>query len=470
VRSSQPRLTGWSEPTGWAAAVSLAGVLGASWWWLLFLPLGDSHDGRINGRLGIHVRSFLELGPFDSGFGSSLGPLADGAYAHHPPALNGIQIFVGWVMGAGEWQLHLIGWLAGMATVLLIVAIMRIVGIGWPAALTATVLTAATPMFWIYARLGLGMAPGLVLVLLASRSRVTQKEAASWPLRIATFVAVLTSWPNGLLAVVVALWMARRHRRVALEMAGAGVVAAVAVGIWILQGTDVGELAGHVEARISAPVGLAGFVDQYRFFYTSLFPSWYLWLLLPALAAGFASRATRPVVAMLFGVGLAWTLALPEAAYVHDYWTYPLLGPVTIGLGALIGWATGGVRWRQILLPAALVLLGGLSFISLQTGPYPEAYFTAPAEAGRLLRSTEPAPGQQIGYVAGPISLPRWMSYYWDVDVVQLDEASLSRARPEDLVLVRLDLLPDWVEVVEPADVIAQSGRYVLVTAATLRS
>lgn len=458
-----------SEAAGWLAATGLAGVLGASWWWILFLPFGDSHDGRINGRFGIHVRNFLELGPIESGFGSALVPLADGAYAHHPPLLNGIQIAVGALLGTGEWQLHLVGWLAGMATVLLVVAVLRGLEIGWAPALVAVGLTAATPMFWIYARLGLGMAPGLALVWLVLRHRSVGTERASWPLRIATAFAVATSWPNGLLAAVLALWMFRRHRRAALDMAASGMVAAVLVAGWILQGTDVTELAGHVEARVSPPVGLDGFLAQYRFFYTTLFPTWYLWLMIPALVAGLAARATRPVVAILLGVAVAWTIALPEAAYVHDYWTYPALGPVMIGLAVLIEFAGGWAWWRQAVVSGALAVLAAVSFVGLVGGPYPEAYFRSPAEAGRLLRSSEPAPGQEVGFVAGPIALPRWMAYYWDVDVVTLDEATIAGVRPTDLVLVRLDAPPDWAGPIDPATVVAGSGRYALVRAGDLQ-
>ncbi len=456
------------DRAGWLGAIAIAVTLAASWWWILFLPLGDSHDGRINGRFGIHVRNFLGLGAVESGFGSSLAPLAEGSYAHHPPLINAIHMIFGWVLGQGEWQLHLVGWLAGIATVLLIVGVMRLVGISWPASLLAVALTAATPMFWIYARLGLGMAPGLLLVVMVLRNQQSQADRASTGLKVAVVIAVASSWPNALLAAVVAMWRLRHQRRVAIEMAIVGVLAGLAVFAWILQATTVAELAGHTRARLSAPADLAGYVSQYRFFYGTLFPNWYLWLMIPALIAGVADRRSRPVVLILTGVVAAWTVALPEAAFVHDYWTYPLLGPVMIGIGGLVHLAATGPRWRQLAIPFALVVLAAVSFVDLQRGPYPDAYFTEPSEAGRLLSEVDPAAGQQIGYVAGPIALPRWMAYYWELDVQELTDAMLGTVDPSYLVLIRIDRPPDWAPDPDVSEAIATAGRYALFKVGTL--
>lgn len=454
---------------GWGGAAVMAATLAASWWWILFLPLGDSHDGRINGRFAIHVRNFFELGPFDSGLGSSLTPLAEGAYAHHPPLINALHVLIGGLLGRGEWQLHLIGWLGGIATVLLLVGILRQVGVGWPAALAAMALTAATPMFWIYARLGFGMAPGLFLVAVVLRERTRDGEKASPLLLVAVVVAVAASWPTALLAALLTGWMFWSRRRVAADMAVAGVITGLVVIAWILQATDLTELRDHTAARLAAPVGLRGYLDQYRFFYTTLFPAWYLWLMVPALVAGFVDHRVRPVVIALTAVGLLWTAALPEAAYVHDYWTYPLLGPVTMGAAVLIDWAASGARWRQVAVPGAMVLLGAVSFVALQRGPFPDAYFVAPSEAGRLLQEVGPVPGQQVGYVAGPIALPRWMTYYWDVDAVELTEDTLEQVDPDHLVLIRTDLPPAWAVAYDRDGVVATAGRYALVEADALQ-
>ncbi len=456
------------DRAGWLGAVGIAVTLAASWWWLLFLPLGDSHDGRINGRFGIHVANFLDLGAAESGFGSSLAPLAEGSYAHHPPLINAIQVTFGWVFGQGEWQLHLVGWLAGIATVLLIVGVMRLMGMAWPACLVAVALTAATPMFWIYARLGLGMAPGLFLVLAVLRFRRDPASNAGPMVLAAVVIAVGSSWPNALLAAVLALWQFRTQRRAALQMALAGTLTGLAVFAWILQATTVAELAGHTQARLTAPADLAGYVTQYKFFYTTLFPSWYLWLMVPALFAGVADRRTRPVVLILTSIVVAWTVALPEAAFVHDFWTYPLLGPVIIGIAVLVHWASFGPWWRQIAMPSVLMVLAVVTFVQLQRGPLPDAYFVQPSEAGRLLSDIGPAPGQQIAYVAGPIALPRWMTYYWGLDVQNLTAATLDSVDPSYLVLIRTDRPPTWAPTPDVNEAVGTSGRYALFEVGTL--
>jgi hypothetical protein len=235
---------------------------------------------------------------------------------------------------------------------------------------------------------------------------------------------------------------------------------------WAMAVTTPGELFSHTTQRLQSPVGFREFLDQYRFFYSHLFPAWFLWLMPIALTAGFLSRRTRLVVGLLVGVSLAWAIGLPEAAFVHDYWTYPLLAPVVLGLVAGLQWAGSDKRW-SVLVGGVVLATTIVGSYSLQTGSVRQAYFYEPSRAGELLRATEPAAGQSIGWVAGAIEIPRWHSYYWDLPTFKVDYATLGAVPDTDLVLIRLDRLPPWLLRLPALE--AQAGRYGLVEAATLR-
>ena len=108
------------------------------------------------------------------------------------------------------------------------------------------------------------------------------------------------------------------------------------------------------------------------------------------------------------------------------------------------------------------MVLAIVSFVQFQRGPLPDAYFVQPSEAGRLLSEIDPAPGQQIGYVAGPIALPRWMTYYWDLDVQELTASTVDSVDPSYLVLIRTDRPPTWAPTPDLNEAVGTSGRYAL--------
>ena len=213
--------------------------------------------------------------------------------------------------------------------------------------------------------------------------------------------------------------------------------------------------------------------ENYRWFYGSLFPWWFRWLIAPALAAALADRRTRrPAAAFLAALGI-WTLAAPSAALIHDYWTYPLLVPVFLGWTAALGRAAERLAGRRaaVLAGAAFLVLASV-FGFARLPDYRDAYFRAPSEAGALLRDAGgPASGQLTAWVAeGVDPVPRWVSYYWDLPVSEASAAAVEAGSvgAGDLVLVRLDRLPRWMHPIpEP---FAQRGRYALVTGAALRA
>ena len=229
---------GIPAPAGGGALIRAAGgaavgaVLAVGWWELLFLPLGASHDGRINGRFGLHVRNFLEHGWAGSDWLASLAPYSDVPYAHHPPLLNVLQAMAGGVFGLGEWQLHLAGYLAGLATVAGMLWLTRELGLGAGASVLALALTVSTPMYWIYARLGLGMSIMTALAALWVRWERTGKGRGL--LAAASGAAAFSSWMGAVLAVLAAgAGMRGAERRKAAVRAGAaGLAGAAAALAW----------------------------------------------------------------------------------------------------------------------------------------------------------------------------------------------------------------------------------------------
>ncbi|MDD9989949.1 MAG: hypothetical protein OXQ31_27020, partial [Spirochaetaceae bacterium] len=296
-----------------------------------------------------------------------------------------------------------------------------------------------------------------------------------------------SSWTGALLVAVLAGWgfLHLGSRRIARLVAGTGAVMVLLTLVWAFTVGDAAELAAHAADRRQWPPWGA-LVENYRWFYGTLYPGWFRWLILPALAAAVVDRRTRMASgAIMIALGV-WTLATPDAAFIHDYWTYPLLVPVLLGLAVILdrlvvccfadrplGTGRPGIgsriAWKRAraLGVAGLVLLAVLGFRGL--APYRQAYFDAPSDAGGLIRSVGPAPGQEVAWVAkGVDPLAIWVSYYWDLPVaeVPLGGDGIGSASGTDLVLVPVDRIP--VPLKEGVQPVAEQGRYALFSAASL--
>ncbi len=453
-------------PVRVAGGAAVAALLAGSWWELLFLPLGASHDGRINARFGLHVRNFLEHGLANSDYLASMEPFATTPYTHHPPLLNVLHAVVGSTLGQGEWQLHTIGYLAGLGTVGGLFWLARELDLGPWSSVAAVAFVASTPMFWIYGRLGLGIS--IVLPLLALWQRYHRLGRGYRALLIASGLAAFSSWVGAALAVLLSgMSMREGGRRKAGAAVGAvGVSTALAVLVWVAWAGDVTEVAQHTLSRLRWP-SLSALSDNYLWFYRTLFPWWFRWLILPAIAMALIDRRTRPAAGSITAALTVWTLITPDAAYIHDFWTYPLLLPVFLGLAVIADHMERRLEGRRIAVGAgvALVLLVAVGFARLP--PYRDAYFRAPSDAGALVRETGPPPWQRTAWLAeGVDPIPYWVSYYWNLPTTEVTVADLGVMGEHDLVMVRLDRLPSWVGSVP--DPVASRGRYGLVRVAAL--
>ena len=456
-----------NTPVRVAGGAVIAAALAAGWWDLLFLPLGANHDGRINGRFGLHVRNFIESGLQGSDYLASMAPFSAGPYTHHPPLMNVLHAAVGSVLGQGEWQLHAIGYLAGLGTVAGLLWLARELDLGAGVSVVVMALVATTPMFWLYARLGLGVS--IMVVLLALWYRYRRVGGRHGALLTAAGLTAFSSWMGAALVLLVSGLDMRdsRYRRMALRVGIVGLGAVVSALVWVVAAGEVAELVDHTGVRLRWP-GWTDLVENYRWFYGTLFPWWFRWLIVPAVVVALADRRTRAAAgAILVSLGM-WTLVAPGAAYVHDYWTYPLLVPVFLGLTVMLDRVTGYFEGNRMAIGGvvALVLLAAAGLPRLR--PYRDAYFRAPSDAGALVREVGPAPGQTTAWVAeGVDPVPRWVSYYWDLPVTEVTPDRVGSVGDTELVLVRLDQAPSWLGA-DPVPV-AQTGRYALVTGSALR-
>ena len=248
-------------------------------------------------------------------------------------------------------------------------------------------------------------------------------------------------------------------------MTGAAIVVVLTL-TWAMLVSSPGELTAHTASRVRWPVGIGAFVDQYRWFYRTLFPSWFRWIIPIAVGVSLLSTRTRAVSGAMLAVLTVWTIGLPEAAFVHDYWTYPLLASVVLGWMVMLGWLADQ-EVSSTIVGAAVVILAVASFSLMQQRGYREAYFQAPAAAGELLRGVDPPPGQEVAWVIG-IELPRWVSYYWDLPVLEIGPPDLSTVPEDDLVLLRLDRMPTWID--RAPIPVATDGRYALIRVGSLSS
>ena len=147
-----------------------------------------------------------------------------GNYAHHPPLTNFAQIAVAGALGQDEWQIRL-GYLNGLATLVLIPVLLRTLRVGWSATLLATGALAVTPMFWMYGRVGGGFALIAGLAALVVYLRRTPAPSG-WMIVLGALVTAATVMLSWVAAATALFWVwlvwARRLDRVSIALAGGG--------------------------------------------------------------------------------------------------------------------------------------------------------------------------------------------------------------------------------------------------------
>ena len=465
---------------------ALVAFLAVSWWPAFGLPLGDSHEGRVLGQFSLHVANFWDLGVVGSSFGASWEPFSDVPYTHHPPLLTFLHLLVSAVAGQGLAQVKVISYAAGLCTIPALWWVGRRLGLRALPIAAAVAALVATPWWWVYGRLGLGFLPNLAMI-----GAVWAVAEAATPRRVrlaigGSFAAVAASWHGVFLAPLLWLWLWRRRGldRVTLAVGGAMAVGGLAVLAWVAQGAGFGEWSDHLGDRMGDNWSWADFAQRQWRFARELLPVWYLVAALPAVIAGLADARTRFVTGALAAMVVVFALVPADGAWIHDYWNFPVLLALFPGFAVLLDWIGGwAAHWLdrrlggrlagplRLRVAATTVVLAAVAAV-LTMGPAGrhDRYFADPADAGDLVAAVHPALEQSAAWYVPQVPWPTWIAHAWRLPPVALVDAEAIGTLPDDdLVVVRLDRLPAWLDQEVVHDVSAVDGRYAAIRGVDLR-
>lgn len=495
-----PRTGDLPDRLGWAAVLLLTLGLLLTWAPSMANGLGDNHEGRILARHALNVANAERDGLAASGWLSDWSPyVGDGgeqtSYAHHPPLLNlGYYATARLLPVERDTAMRLFAYLVGAAMLPIGAAVLRRLGTGWPATLIATVLVAVTPLFWVYGRLHGNVTLALAAVLVVARLR-EQRRIGHGELVLAVVVvsaSIVAGYLGMAIAALLGLWLlARRGIDTVTVTLGLAMVVAAAVSVgYVLTGTGAARVGEQVQLRTGGgEFSAAEFLERIRTWLTSLLPGWWRWLVVPAaVVAGLATRRTRGLTLLLWLVAVAYVVGLPNGAFIHDYWVFPVLLPLWIGAAAAVEacsrWlrermGPGGSLGRPSPAPpgppgrtgawtgVTLALVLALGAVSGLRSEIPSRYITGPEQAGTLVREIGPSPAQTTAWRGPGIPAPRWLSYYWQLPPGEIDPAALEELDGQDRVLVRLERLED--STTGTPEVVGRSGGYAVVTVDQLR-
>ncbi len=275
------------------------------------------------------------------------------------------------------------------------------------------------------------------------------------------------SWPSG-----------RRKTLLAAVAAGTALGGGI-TALWMLSAAGVEDLANQVTIRTSNDASSAGgptftfsefLARQWRFVTEEmLVPVWLRLLLLPCLLAGLIDRRTRMPTAITLSVAAALTFGVQQGAWVHRLWNFPWLAPVTIGFAALADWIRRLIprRWRPLPAALATVVIAGTLF-AVATGSTRQRYITDPADAGAVLEQVGSLSGSQLAWAVAPVTSPTWVSYYLNTRVIALKEDNLDDLHRSDVVVLKVDRVPDFFPEGALKDPIAIHNDFVVISASRL--
>jgi 4-amino-4-deoxy-L-arabinose transferase-like glycosyltransferase len=403
--------------------MGLVGVLIAAFvaagWWRFTAPFADNHDGSNGGVWVDSAREIVEHGPIASRLGSQL--FTGGTYAHHPP-------LIAWVTAVGDWagngaafadRLPVI--LGALATIGLLVLLLRDLDLQWIAIAAGVGVALGTPLFFVYGpmidTLPLSLPIGVALLALWRR-RTVHGSAPGWLLGLVAAACVLSSWEAALLVGVTCLasmLLGRRDTAVLRHLAPTFIGAAVglvALGAWLLWASgSLGPLLDQLRMRSGSGQTDVGLGD-------SLQQQWAIlgrvlgpvrWLLLPAAIVGLADRRTRLVMLVLVPTTVLYPLALREAA-VHDFWNLWFVAPFAIGVAAAVDWLARRARTT----PARAVLAAGVAVAVVATLAFTVTGDPSPSRQFRLgLGATNALDAAHIRGSRLYVLLPRGYNTNW---------------------------------------------------------
>ena len=173
---------------------------------------------------------------------------------------------------------------------------------------------------------------------------------------------------------------------------------------------------------------------------------------------------------------LVFALVPSNGAWVHDYWNFPILLTLFPGFAVMSEWIFSFIKEKirlektdsitlGVFLSLALVLMLVLQPVSLHKN-----YFEETSDAGKLVASIELSSGQKTAWHLPQVPWPTWVSNKWNVPTASLLNAEdLGTVPSEDIVLFRIDRIPDWLDGKIDFAIEDQKGRYATVTAHVMK-
>ena len=460
-------------------AVSIMALfLLVSWIPAFGMPLGDSHEGRVLGQFALHMKNFWSMGVIASSFGASWEPFSDIPYTHHPPVLTFLHVIVSSIIGEGLKQIKLISYVAGVLTIPALFSMGKNLGINSKAVTISILFLITTPWWWVYGRLGLGLLPNVLMIgtILAATEKPTKRKTVVASL--ATFFAVAASWHGVFLFPFLwfQTWRRRKFDQLTFSLMGASILGGLAILLWVSQGGGLSELGDHIGERVERDWTWNQFAERQWDFAQTLLPLWYTLLALPALVVGLVDSRTRFLTTSLISMVLVFALVPSNGAWIHDYWNFPILLTLFPGFAVMSEWIFSFIKEKISLEKTDSITLGGFLLLAsvlilvLQPVSLHENYFDETSDAGELVASIELSSGQKTAWHLPQVPWPTWVSNKWNVPTASLLNAEdLGTVPSEDIVLFRIDRIPDWLDGKIEFAIEGQKGRYATVTAHVMK-
>jgi len=460
-------------------AVSIMALfLLVSWIPAFGMPLGDSHEGRVLGQFALHMKNFWSMGVVASSFGASWEPFSDIPYTHHPPVLTFLHVIVSSIIGEGLKQIKLISYVAGVLTIPALFSMGKNLGINSKAVTISILFLITTPWWWVYGRLGLGLLPNVLMIgtILAATEKPTKRKTVIASL--ATFFAVAASWHGVFLFPFLwfQTWRRRKFDQLTFSLMGASILGGLAILLWVSQGGGLSELGDHIGERVERDWTWNQFAERQWDFAQTLLPLWFTILALPALVVGLVDSRTRFLTTSLISMVLVFALVPSNGAWIHDYWNFPILLTLFPGFAVMSEWIFSFIKEKISLEKTDSITLGGFLLLAsvlilvLQPVSLHENYFDETSDAGELVASIELSSGQKTAWHLPQVPWPTWVSNKWNVPTASLLNAEdLGTVPSEDIVLFRIDRIPDWLDGKIEFAIEDQKGRYATVTAHVMK-
>ncbi len=453
-----------------------------SWFPAFGLPLGDSHEGRVLGQFALHMKNFWSMGMVSSSFGASWEPFSDVPYTHHPPALTFLHVFVSTLVGEGLRQIKLISYAAGIVTVPALYWMGRNLGINAKAVLLSVLLLLTTPWWWLYGRLGLGLLPNILMIGTIWAATLNPTKRRIVLASIATFFAIAASWHGVFLMPFLWFhaWHRRKFDRLTLSLIGVGVVGGLVILIWVSQGGGFSEFGEHFGERVERDWTWGQFVQRQWDFATSLLPFWYTILVVPAFLLGIIDSRTRYLTTSLTLMVLVFAIVPSNGAWIHNYWNFPILLALFPGFAIMGEWVMSlmnekfqSISHQTTKLISSVIFL--LLFLALVANLHPknlhEDHFVKKSDAGRLVSEVELSDSQRIAWHLPQVPWPTWVSREWSLPTSSLSSAlDLGTVPLDDIILLRIDRLPDWIDSEIESALEREKGDYGIVRASVMKN